>query len=1173
MSFKTLLAFLNNKFWELFGNRNDDQTKNIWTQLKELNVSYNYLEGFDNSLKSLPNLEYLDVSHNNIKHVDEIQLLERLIVLNLSYNQLEHLPLLNIITCRFLMKLYIRNNNLEDLEGLECFFNLEELDVSYNCLSEYHVLNPLGKLKSLKKVSLTGNPLFFHKKHQSLVINYVHPALLKNGFCLNGKWILIGEHAASRRNNDERNYLNPVGDHHQTSINAFVGDVDSVLSDVGCHIVHTKKYLDNDASDEGCNSSCSDDAILFDKKEKRKNKSGSTKKAKNTREVFINDPEDSSLNAVSDCPKQEEGDIPSHIKAKQLIEARRKDHGVAWLIPDDSFKRLASSHIPKVPANTPVFIESHMQGASQSVLPSETIKGVIRETDVLVKARDSVESDSKTIVDEELKEILDLSIKLVNAETEVAGRPPSQQSDDIEVINNKQGKSEVDETIKAVGKVENTHDSEYDFYKPEEQTYDDSDDDVIDSDTDEESENMIFVVEKKDKLRDSHVFIKCGSNYIKEKDFLSGKVLDTLDLNTLSSVKLMTQNKPDGEIHEISLKFDTLRTSRQQRLYVVDDLESANNILKLLQPFADAKILKEVTLGALECLKCMSQFSKQMVHRKIFKSSKPFPGSEKLSSSYDSSKGFEQEMKVCPNCQSHMLVEMESIPLPSSGQPPPPLVSMKSVEKDNISVGSSSSGSFLANLFATKISPILKRKNMTSSDAQNQDELKSNQKESGALSDTETKLRRVSSDVTIISNPSQSNIAVVSEFSQENDLHAIQERFSLSSLSPPVSQHCSIIDMQKAQGDQTNHNVQVMTSVAKVRKEDEDFYSLNDSYEQERDDKYSSNSDVYLSPTKSTASESDSEDEFEESSYILKVLGEKEIMKSDTFIQMDSRLKLHLEINIFGDNEELEACLQTSIVPLSTSEEFNGIFVMSSKKIYVIKFLEKKSDYVEKTVQTVYSGSLQQLKEVKVILGNQGIVFHCGPATHVYTLIIRDADICNSFFSIVTEMLKRHQHKVKFILSNETSVEQIKNVVSTVVKSDVKTDILLHLFVFWNSDLKEPEVTQSTCIVTTQEDIFALKIIYEKKDNCTDLEKVGQFHYTYLNHQKISDLISLQLKPDFTRAQLTFLNESSSTENQGGTVWNVKTHTKASLFSLISALKEPWEKIFGIPLQLSFEKV
>lgn len=55
-----------------------------------------------------------------------------------------------------------------------------------------------------------------------------------------------------------------------------------------------------------------------------------------------------------------------------------------------------------------------------------------------------------------------------------------------------------------------------------------------------------------------------------------------------------------------------------------------------------------------------------------------------------------------------------------------------------------------------------------------------------------------------------------------------------------------------------------------------------------------------------------------------------------------------------------------------------------------------------KCIQVMYSGSLSQVKQIKVLLGNQGISIGCGPATHVYTLVIRDADVCNSFCSLIS---------------------------------------------------------------------------------------------------------------------------------------------------------------------------
>lgn len=60
------------------------------------------------------------------------------------------------------------------------------------------------------------------------------------------------------------------------------------------------------------------------------------------------------------------------------------------------------------------------------------------------------------------------------------------------------------------------------------------------------------------------------------------------------------------------------------------------------------------------------------------------------------------------------------------------------------------------------------------------------------------------------------------------------------------------------------------------------------------------------------------------------------------------------------------------------------------------------SESLEKQVQVLYSGPINQIKQIKTILGNQGISVACGPAAHVYTLIIRDVDICNTFCNMIS---------------------------------------------------------------------------------------------------------------------------------------------------------------------------
>ena len=70
--------------------------------------------------------------------------------------------------------------------------------------------------------------------------------------------------------------------------------------------------------------------------------------------------------------------------------------------------------------------------------------------------------------------------------------------------------------------------------------------------------------------------------------------------------------------------------------------------------------------------------------------------------------------------------------------------------------------------------------------------------------------------------------------------------------------------------------------------------------------------------------------------------------------------------------------------------------------MYIVVCFFFFSESLAKQVQVLYSGSLSQVKQIKLLLGNQGICVACGPPAHVYTLIIRDSDTCNSFCNLIS---------------------------------------------------------------------------------------------------------------------------------------------------------------------------
>lgn len=159
----------------------------IWRELKEAVFSYNSLDSLDSSLEFAPWLHTLNLSHNHIQNAQLINCLPNLRHLNMSYNQLVSVPALCGQLCNHLKVLVLCNNFIEDIKELAVLANLNELDLSNNCLLEHNCLLPLANLAMLKCVNLMGNPLSFHPKHRFKTVYYLHFNTLNMDFALDNK--------------------------------------------------------------------------------------------------------------------------------------------------------------------------------------------------------------------------------------------------------------------------------------------------------------------------------------------------------------------------------------------------------------------------------------------------------------------------------------------------------------------------------------------------------------------------------------------------------------------------------------------------------------------------------------------------------------------------------------------------------------------------------------------------------------------------------------------------------------------------------------------------------------------------------------------------------------------------------------------------------------------------
>ncbi|XP_018393306.1 PREDICTED: serine/threonine-protein kinase 11-interacting protein isoform X1 [Cyphomyrmex costatus] len=171
----------------------------VWASLRHLVLPHNALKYLDKSLELAPWLQILDLSHNMITNAKELSCLSNLRYVNLGYNKLEEIPIFNKTVLHSLQVLVLKNNYIENLNGLEGLECLTELDLSFNCLMEHLVLSSLQKMSTLLWLTLEGNPLSYHPKHRILTIKYLHPSLSDSKFVLdhlslsNAEKMLIAE--------------------------------------------------------------------------------------------------------------------------------------------------------------------------------------------------------------------------------------------------------------------------------------------------------------------------------------------------------------------------------------------------------------------------------------------------------------------------------------------------------------------------------------------------------------------------------------------------------------------------------------------------------------------------------------------------------------------------------------------------------------------------------------------------------------------------------------------------------------------------------------------------------------------------------------------------------------------------------------------------------------------
>lgn len=121
--------------------------------LRYLNLSHNEIIKIEN-MDKFPNIFSLDLSHNKIKKIQNLEILKNLEILNLSNNFIESINGLNSLYN--LKQLYISENHISEIPRLKENFEIRLLNLSTNEINE---IKNLDVLENLRQLDLSYNSI------------------------------------------------------------------------------------------------------------------------------------------------------------------------------------------------------------------------------------------------------------------------------------------------------------------------------------------------------------------------------------------------------------------------------------------------------------------------------------------------------------------------------------------------------------------------------------------------------------------------------------------------------------------------------------------------------------------------------------------------------------------------------------------------------------------------------------------------------------------------------------------------------------------------------------------------------------------------------------------------------------------------------------------------------
>ncbi|XP_061396733.1 dynein axonemal assembly factor 1 homolog [Musca vetustissima] len=770
----------------------DNSNGFVWNELKSADFSYNNLQCVDTSLEFAQYLQHLNLRHNKLQSVKAIKWLPHLKTLDLSFNRLTQIPQFHMDACKRLQSLNMSNNLLEDLMGIVKLDALTDLDLSDNFLLDHTYLLPLSALITLKFLNLFGNPLHCHPKHRLATCQYLHKNCSTVKFVLDFETLSKSEKALTgthqlRQVGALNRYTMRSSSSSISSAHTPIRSSNTPASSVGS-LVSFKLTTDNSSESEAnCN-----EVLVAAKQKKKSSKTRCVEIEDFSHESQNNDAaEDAMQSSVISLGKNSKTIIPEetckeHLETKRQIVELREKYGNEWLhsgnaeimnnsstsqIIDIDMERQKSremfqEYIKDVTGDFAA-TTNNLQVPTTTTMTSTPTNNTLDNT-MAQLTLSPIKPQSETS-DSSLYKSLDQTQTLINDNNNGDGDKNAEQTLYKSLDESKNGRnpfedSDNENTI-AEGKtnddkgVDNVEEDDHLKY-----VYSRMDNDDMEQFSEREDDEETYIVYDTNN-RNEAIFLTKSSNFLRERDPLTEKTKTKWSLKILESCDRLKSNT-------IRLNFDTVKVDKQERIYTVEE-DLCQELEKKLRDILSQRDLSEMNQTIYRCVNCSCQFS-QEIKNKIKNIEIRCP---------DCKSCFVAEIHVIPKSLEKSNILMDKLsPASIVEELPTSIVPLNvqdvaniEVADDTNSIGKGKTRLSTNSLQATTLKQLLKSSATSLNESScskitttnSESSFNSNQSLVGS-SNTDRDLdfkTNGESDIDIISNPSQSSIEVLDQFS------------------------------------------------------------------------------------------------------------------------------------------------------------------------------------------------------------------------------------------------------------------------------------------------------------------------------------------------------------------------------------------------------------------------